>query len=82
MFGDGISLGSNGNLGAVSSMMNARIQNGFNNDVISAIDKVRDRMDNIKGTTYNIDGITYDEGSDVAEAIKTLVRAAKIERRT
>ena len=82
MFGDCISLGSNGNLGAVSSMMNARIQNGFNNDVISAIDKVRDRMDNIKGTTYNIDGITYDEGSDVAEAIKTLVRAAKIERRT
>ena len=82
MFGDSISLGSSGNLGTVSSMMNARIQNGFNNDVISAIDKVRDRMDNIKGTTYNIDGITYDEGSDVAEAIKTLVRAAKIERRT
>ena len=82
MFGDGVSLGSNGNLGAVSSMMNARIQNGFNNDVISAIDKVRDRMDNIKGATYNINGITYDEGSDVAEAIKTLVRAAKIERRT
>ena len=82
MFGDGISLGANGNLGVVSSMMNARIQNGFNNDVVSAIDKVRDRMDNIKGTTYNIDGITYDDGSDVAEAIKTLVRAAKIERRT
>ena len=82
MFGDGISFGVNGNLGAVSSMMNARIQNGFNNDVVSAIDKVRDRMDNIGGTTYNIDGITYDDGSDVAEAIKTLVRAAKIERRT
>ena len=52
------------------------------NTAMEAIDKVRDRMDNIKGTTYHIDGITYDEGSDVAEAIKTLVRAAKIERRT
>ena len=33
------------------------------------------------GPPYTINGITYDDGSNVTKAVETLVRAAKIERR-
>ncbi|MEG2278321.1 MAG: hypothetical protein RSC80_10950, partial [Odoribacter sp.] len=33
------------------------------------------------GDTYIVDGITYDDGSNVARAIKDIVRAARVERR-
>lgn len=56
-------------------------QNGFNTDVIKAIDSLRKEIGSINGNTYNLNGITYDDGSDVADAIQTLVRAANIERR-
>lgn len=56
-------------------------QNGFNSDVIKAIDSLRKEIGSINGNTYNLNGITYDDGSNVADAIQTLVRAANIERR-
>ena len=56
-------------------------QNGGNGDVISAIDKLRDDLKNVNHTTYTINGITYDDGSNIAEAVKSIVRAAKVERR-
>ena len=56
-------------------------QNGFNTDVIKAIDSLRKEIGSINGNTYNLNGITYDDGSNVADAIQTLVRAANIERR-
>ena len=31
--------------------------------------------------TYHVNGITYDDNSNVASAVKSLVRAARIERR-
>ena len=63
-------------------MMNRTIQNGRNNDVVSAINKLRKDLGNVGNTSYNINGITYDEGTNVSDAIKTLVRAAKVERRS
>ena len=80
LFG-GTSIGLNGNISAISTMMNRRNQNGPTDDVISAIDKLRKDIGNINNTSYNIGGITYDDGSNIADAIKTLIRAAKIERR-
>jgi hypothetical protein len=82
MFNNGPSLAVATNLGAISSGMNARIQNGNNNDVISAINRLGKNLGNVKGDTYNIDGITYDDGSNITDAVKTLVRAAKVGRRT
>ena len=70
-----------GNVSAISTMMSARSQNGVNDDVVSAIDQLRKELGNIGGDSYTINGVSYEEGSDVADAIKTLVRAAKIERR-
>lgn len=75
------SVGVQANVGAISTMMSGRSQNGTNADVISAIDKLRKGLENAGTTSYNINGITYDDGSNVAEAIQTLIRAAKIERR-
>lgn len=81
MLGERQSIGLNANIGAVSSMMNRRSQNGNNANIVSAIDKIHKDINGISRPSYSIGGITYDAGSEVAEAIETLVRAAKIERR-
>ena len=67
------------NVGSISMMMNR--QNGVNDDVVSALNKLRGDLGNIGGDTYIVDGVTYDDGTNISEAVKTLVRAAKVERR-
>ena len=69
------------NVNAISSMMNNR-QNGTNDDVISAIHDLGKQISKSSGDTYSINGITYSGDSDVSDAIRTLVRAARIEGRT
>ena len=57
------------------------IQNGNNNsDIISALKDLKDNLNN-SGPSYTINGITYDDGSNVVNAVEALVRAARIERR-
>ena len=68
------------NVGVINRMMSNR-QNGVNGDVISAIDNLGRKLGNISGDTYQINGITYDDGSNVSDAVKTLIRAARVERR-
>ena len=69
------------NVRSVGAMMSYRNQNG-NNDIISAIDRLRRELGSVGGTSYTVNGITYDDGSAMSEAIKAIVRAAKIERRS
>ena len=74
-------IGVQSNLGAIGSTMNALRQNGNNDDIVYAINKLRDKLDGI-GNTYNtVNGLTYDDGSNVTDAVETLVRYAKIGRR-
>ena len=74
-------IGVQSNLGAIGSTMNSLRQNGNNDDIIYAINKLRDKLDGI-GNTYNtVNGLTYDDGSNVTDAVETLVRYAKIGRR-
>ena len=80
MFSMTPSVGVLSNVGSISSMMNSR-QNGVNNDVVSAIENLGRRLGN-SGDTYNINGVTYDDGSNVSNAVQALIRAARIERRT
>lgn len=71
-----------GNLGSISVGMR-RLQNGFTNeDVVSAINKLRKEVGSISKPSYNIAGINYNDDVDVANAINTLVRATKINRRS
>lgn len=80
MFGMTPSFGVNANLGAISSMM-TNSQNGDNSDIVSAINDLKKSIGGRAGDVYNVNGITYDDGSNITEAVKSLVHAAKIERR-
>ena len=66
---------------AISSNINARSQNRANDDIISAINKLGAGLENNRGDTYNFGDFTYDDGSEVADAVGTLIRYAKIGRR-
>jgi CheY-specific phosphatase CheX len=68
------------NVGVISSMMNSG-QNGVNDDIISAIKDLGNSLSGKTGDTYQINGITYDDGTNISEAIGTLVRAVRVERR-
>lgn len=68
------------NANSISSIIEQN-QNNENGDLLSAIKGLSNKLDNLSGDTYNINGITYDDGSAVQDAIKTLVRAAKIKGR-
>ena len=74
------SVGVMTNIGAINASMRNR-QNGNANDVISAINTLGKTLGNTRGDTYIIDGITYDDGSGINDAVQTLIRAARIERR-
>lgn len=73
-------VGAFSNVSSISAMMN-RNQNGANNDVVSAIKDLGKTIGRASGDTYQINGITYDSGSEVSEAIRTLIRASIIEGR-
>jgi hypothetical protein len=81
MLGMGPSVGVLTNVGSINSMMNHRSQNGGNGEIVSAINKLRKDLDSKEFTAYNVNGVTYDDGSNVSDAVRALVRAAKIERR-
>ena len=68
-------------VGSIAASMNRR-QNGANDDIISAINGLGRRIGESSGDSYTINGISYDDNGNVADAIRTLVRAARIEGRT
>ena len=81
LFNSRESLGVVANVGSINARMNRSIQNGTNSDVVSAIDQLRKDLSSNMGNVYNIDGVTYDDGSNISEAVQALVRAARVERR-
>lgn len=82
MFDTNPSIGVMAKVDSISSSMNKN-QNGGNSDVVTAIDSLKDTMLANAGTTnYTINGITYDDGSQIQNAIETIVRAIIRERRS
>ena len=81
MFGGMAPLSILGEVGSINRAMNQRNQNGGFDDVVSAVNRLRDKLDNVGNTTYQIEGVTYDDGSNIANAVKDIARAARIERR-
>ena len=53
-----------------------------NEDVVDAIGGLTDILGTPSGDTYNINGITYDDGSNVASAVAQLIYAANVSRRS
>ena len=81
MFGNFTTKAGVSNVKHVGMLVDSRIQNGSNSDVVRAIDDMGRKIDSISKPSYTINGITYDDGSNIASAIGTLIRATKIERR-
>ena len=80
MLGATPSVGVLANVNAIRSSMN-RDQNGANDDVVSAINKLRKDVGNLENKSYNFGNITYSSGDEVSNAIDTLVRAFVVEGR-
>ena len=56
-------------------------QNGDTADVVSAINGLRKDILDRPQNVYTVNGVTYDDGSTTANAVKTLVRAVKMNGR-
>lgn len=66
------------NLGRLNASINA--SRGSDDKVVDAINSLKAGM-KPTGDTYIIEGITYDDGSNVSDAVRTLVTAARKKRR-
>ena len=76
------SLGVSANVGAMTAMLRQNGQNGSTFEVVSAINKLRKDLGKVGNNTYNVNGVTYDDGSNIANAVEAIIRAARIERRS
>lgn len=54
-----------------------------NSDIVDAVNRLNKKLDHVGGTTNytTIDGVHYNEGTEVADAVAAIVRAARIEGR-
>ena len=82
MMPTGGTIGISGGFNTIATMMNRSRQNGNNDEVISAINKLDKSLNGLSKPTYNVGGITYDDGSAVSDAVQELIRAARIDRRS
>ncbi len=72
------SIGLSSNIGAVSASMREIQNTDKNAGLIAAINGLNGTTNN---NVYNVNGITYDDGSNIADAVGQLINAAMIERR-
>lgn len=69
------------NLRAIGNISAHNNQNGNSDEVVRAINRLGKSLNNV-GNTYNsIEGVIYDNGSEISNAVETLVRAATVGRR-
>lgn len=68
-----------GNLGAISNSFTNRTDP--NSEILTALGSLKDSVDSASGNTYNINGVTYDDGSNISSAVETIIHAALVERR-
>lgn len=81
MLNMGASVGVLSNVGTISRMMNSNSQNGGNAEIVSAIRKLGKDLGNAGGNNYNINGITYNDDTPIADAVSSLIRAITLEGR-
>lgn len=66
------------NLRAIGNVSARNSQNGNSDEVVRAINRLGKSLNNV-GNTYNsVNGVTYDNGSEVSKAVETLVRAITV----
>lgn len=78
---NGILGGYSVSAGLINSSVNGRV-NVSNADVVAAINDLSNRMDNLPtGDSIAIGDIIYDDGSGIADAVRQLAAAARVQRR-
>ena len=68
-------------IGSISASMSSRQNGNGSSEIVSAIRALSDDIANAPRDVYNVNGVTYDDGSNIATAVNDLIRAARIERR-
>lgn len=75
------SMGVLANTRAITALVNGNQNGATNDDVVAALGELGHQISGMSNTTYNVNGVTYDDGSNISDAVRTLVRAARVERR-
>ena len=81
LFGQNQSIGVLGNVGAINSMMSGYNQNGGNDDVVRAINRLGSDISDKAGNTYNINGMSYSNDAELEDALKVIMRYMTVEGR-
>ena len=68
-------------IGSISASMSSRQNGNGSSEIVSAIRALSNDIANTPRDVYNVNGISYDDGSNIATAVNDLIRAARIERR-
>ena len=74
MFDTNPSIGAVSTVNSINRLMN-RQNDASNDDVISAINGLKDTIADSSGPTYNFGNVSYDTGTEVQEAVEKLVKA-------
>jgi hypothetical protein len=69
-----------GNLSAINTAIDSQ-RRVSTSDLLDALNALGSTLSDAPRNTYVIDGVTYDDGSNISSAIETIVREARIERR-
>ena len=79
----GPSIGVLANVNDTASAMRMMNQNRNNNDeLLDAIDNLRKDLNSHPTTSYNINGMSYNDDAGLKEAFETIIRVARMGRRT
>lgn len=71
-----------GNFTAISTNADAIRRQNSNADILSALENLGNSLGSSRpGDTYNVNGVTYDDGTNMANVVRAMIREARIERR-
>lgn len=74
-------IGVTGNMNAISANLNSRSQTSAD-DIVTALGTLQATLaENPGGNTYIVDGVTYDDGSNITSAVRTLINAVNVQNR-
>ena len=68
-------------VGALASEMANRQNGNDNSEMVSVMKGLRKDLANMPRNSYTVNGLTYDDGTNVSDAVRALIHAAKMERR-
>lgn len=81
MFNSAMPVGVSANVRAINGAMSDR-NSASSMDILDALNRLNDGLSGVKGgDTYNVNGITYDDGSNISMAVRDLIRTVRVGRR-